>query len=255
MEAVSDILTSREAEPPGLRRMVMISAAAHVVLTAAILVMPSFTPRSSEPEEVMSISLGGAPGPNIGGSNPMGGRAIQAPTVQSTPPPRVQPPPAEKPPEMVLPTKPAPKPPPKVREAPKDARSKTPTQGAEPRPGSTPVDTGAAGTGTGLTMGGGGAGAYLDVANFCCPEYLSTMVQLIQRNWNSRQEVAGETVVKFVIERDGRISQLEIEKSSGYFALDQTAQRALLLTRQLPPLPPQYTEDQLTVHLVFRYQR
>lgn len=255
MEAVSDILTSREAEPPGLRRMVAVSAVAHVVLTAVMLVMPSFTPRSSEPEEVMTISLGGAPGPNIGGANPMGGLAVQAPSVESTPPPRVQPPPAEKPPEMVLPTKPAPKPPPKVREAPKDARSRTPTRGAEPRAGSTPLDTGAPGTGTGLTQGGGGAGAYLDVANFCCPEYLSTMVQLVQRNWNSRQEVTGETVVKFVIERDGRISQLEIEKSSGYFALDQTAQRAMLLTRQLPPLPPQYTEDQLTVHLVFRYQR
>jgi len=255
MEGVTDILMTRDAEPPGLRRMVVLSVTAHVVLTAVLLTAPSFTPRAQESEEVMTISLGGAPGPNIGGMTPMGGRPVQAPTVESTPPPRVQPPPAEKPPEMVVPTKPAPKPPPKVREAPKDARSKTPSQGPEPRPGSTVVDTGAPGTGTGLTMGGGGAGAYLDVANFCCPEYLSTMVQLIQRNWSSRQEVAGQTVMKFVIERDGRISQLEVEQSSGYFALDQTAQRALLLTRQLPPLPPQYTENQLTVHLVFRYQR
>lgn len=254
MEAVSDIIASRDAEPPGLGRMVMISAAAHIILTALILVMPSIAPRTADDEEVMTISLGGAPGPNIGGANPMGGRAIQAPSVESTPPPRVAPPPAPRTPEMVLPTKPAPKPPPKVREAPKEAPGRTPTQGVE-RPGSTPVDTGAPGTGTGLTMGGGGAGAYLDVANFCCPEYLSTMVQLIQRNWNSRQEVSGETIIKFVIERDGRISQLEIEKSSGYFALDQAAQRAMLLTRQLPPLPSQYTEDQLTVHLIFRYQR
>jgi protein TonB len=255
MEAVSDILMTRDAEPPGLRRMVAISLAAHIVLTVLVLVMPSIAPRSSEPEEVMSISLGGAPGPNVGGMNPMGGRPVQAPSVESTPPPRVLPPPAEKTPEMVLPTKPAPKPPPKVRDAPKEASAAKPVEGPAQAPGTSVAETGAQGPGTGLTLGGGGAGAYLDVANFCCPEYLSTMVQLIQRNWHSRQQVAGQTVMKFVIERDGRISQLEVERSSGYFALDQTAQRALLLTRQLPPLPPQYTEDQLTVHLVFRYQR
>jgi TonB family protein len=81
------------------------------------------------------------------------------------------------------------------------------------------------------------------------------MTQLIQRNWNSRQQVAGRTVMKFTIERDGRISSMEVERSSGYFALDQMSQRALLLTRQFPPLPAQYTESQLTVHLVFEYQR
>jgi TonB family protein len=255
MVEVSDVLTSREVEPPGLQRMIAISLTAHVVLTVVLLLAPSITPRTQDSEDVMTISLGGAPGPRVGGMTPMGGAPVQAPSVETAPPRRVQPRAAEKPPEMVLPTKPAAKPPPKVREAPKDARGVKPSQGDEPRPGSTPVDTGGRGTTTGLTQGGGGAGAYLDVANFCCPEYLSTMVQLIQRNWNSRQEVAGQTVMKFVIERDGRISQLEVEQSSGYFALDQTAQRALLLTRQLPALPPQYTEDQLTVHLVFRYQR
>jgi len=55
--------------------------------------------------------------------------------------------------------------------------------------------------------------------------------------------------------RDGRISDVSVEKPSGYFALDQAAERALLVTRQLPPLPSQYTETQLTVHLVFRYER
>ena len=81
------------------------------------------------------------------------------------------------------------------------------------------------------------------------------MLQLIQRNWTARQDVAGQTQVRFTIMRDGRIADVSVEKPSGYFALDQTAERALLVTRQLPPLPPQYTESQLTVHLVFRYER
>jgi hypothetical protein len=48
---------------------------------------------------------------------------------------------------------------------------------------------------------------------------------------------------------------VELEKSSGYAALDLTAQRALLLTKQLPPLPAAFTEPSLTVHLYFDYQR
>jgi TonB family protein len=142
-----------------------------------------------------------------------------------------------------------------VKTAPPEAASRTPTRGAEPQEGSAVAETGARGVGFGLTTGGGGTGGYLDVGNFCCPEYLTTMLQLIQRNWTSKQQVAGQTIVKFSIQRDGRITNVEVERPSGFFALDQTAQRALLVTRQLPPLPGQYTENDLTVHLIFRYER
>ena len=150
--------------------------------------------------------------------------------------------------------KPSP-PKPIVQQAPPEARSKTPVFGEEPKKGNTMAPTGATGVGFGLTTGGAGATGYLDVANFCCPEYLGGMLQLIQRNWNGRQDVLGQTQIRFTIMRDGRISDVSVEKPSGYFALDQAAERALLVTRQLPPLPSQYTETQLTVHLVFRYER
>ncbi|MEW6321748.1 MAG: energy transducer TonB, partial [Acidobacteriota bacterium] len=121
--------------------------------------------------------------------------------------------------------------------------------------GSTVADTGGKGMGFGLTQGGGGTAGYLDVANFCCPDYLSLMLDLINRNWSSKQQAAGTTVVKFVIERDGRLTGVEVERPSGYPALDLLAHRAILLTRQLPPLPAAFTEPSLTVHLVFEYQR
>jgi hypothetical protein len=38
-------------------------------------------------------------------------------------------------------------------------------------------------------------------------------------------------------------------------ALDLTAHRAILTTRQLPPLPAQFQDKSLTVHLRFNYQR
>ena len=135
-----------------------------------------------------------------------------------------------------------------------EARGRTPTRGAETREGSAIAETGGRGTGFGLSTGGGGTGGYLDVADFCCPEYLGTMLQLLQRNWASRQEVSGATMMKFTIQRDGRITDIALETSSGYAALDLSSQRALLLTRQLPPLPRPFGEDHLTVHLNFQYQ-
>ena len=62
--------------------------------------------------------------------------------------------------------------------------------------------------------------------------------------------------MKFVIERDGRHQRRR--RSSGRAALpalDYFSQRALALTRQLPPLPAAYTGERLTVHLNFDYIR
>ena len=73
----------------------------------------------------------------------------------------------------------------------------------------------ASGQGFGLSAGGGGTGGYLDVANFCCPDYLATMIDLINRNWNSKQGARGTTLLKFDIERDGRITNIVVERSSG----------------------------------------
>ena len=255
MEAVADILADRTRQPRGMNRTVAVSLLGHAVLLTAFFLMPSLTPPEEADRQVMQISLGGAPGPRAGGMTPMGGRPVQAPPLEATRRAAVTAP-APTTPEMTLPserTRPAPKTP--VKTAPPEATSRTPTRGAEPEAGSAVAETGARGVGFGLTTGGGGTGGYLDVGNFCCPEYLNTMLQLIQRNWNSNQQVGGQTIVKFTIQRDGRISDEEVERPSGLFALDQTAQRALLLTRQLPPLPAQYTENDLTVHLIFRYER
>jgi TonB family protein len=254
MDAVTPILIDRAREPEGLRRMVTISVVVHVVATAMLLMMPAPTIHDDTPRQVMTISLGGAPGPRNGGMTPMGGRTAEAAPLPSKPVPM---PPAAKAPEMVLPkltSKPE-KPRPTTKQAAEDARAKTAPKAAEATTGTTPLDTGAKGAGFGLTTGGGGTSGYLDVADFCCPDYLTTMIQLIQANWAGKQSVAGETMMKFTIQRDGRLTNIQMERSSGYFALDQTSQRSLLLTRQLPPLPAAFTEPTLTVHLNFQYER
>jgi TonB family protein len=257
VDAVTPILVERGQPRGGLWSRMGFSVLLHaIVLPVVVLFMVGSTAEDEAPRVVMQVSLGGAPGPRSGGMTPMAGRAAEAAPPTAKPAPVA--PPAAKAPEMTLPKAetrktPPPKEPPK--KAPDDAKGRATPKAAEASQGNAVAETGAKGVGFGLTTGGGQTGGYLDVANFCCPEYLATMIQLIQRNWNSKQQVAGETLVKYTIQRDGRLTNVEIERSSGYFALDQTAQRSLLVTKQLPPLPPQFTEPTLTVHLIFRYER
>lgn len=257
-EIVSDILVERARHDDGVARMLPVSLAAHAVVLLALFLMPRDWHAPVEPRTVMTISLGGTPGPRTGGMTAIGGRAVQevAPPQARPQPPA---PPAPKAPEMVLPqqkTAARPTPAPKVDKPVDQARARRPAFGTEIQEGSARVETGARGSNFGLTTGGGsGTGGYLDVGNFCCPEYLQTMLQLIQKNWNAQQTVSGQSQVKFTIQRDGTLTAIELEKPSGYFALDREAQRAVLVTKRLPPLPRQFPEDHLTVHLIFQYQR
>jgi len=50
------------------------------------------------------------------------------------------------------------------------------------------------------------------------------------------------------------LRDIEIEQQSAPF-LNMAAQRAVVATRQLPPLPAAFTGDHLTVHLVFQFKR
>lgn len=263
-EAVSDVLVDRARQTDRFARMVLYSLIAHGLLITGIVLMPASWRRSEVDlnAPVMTITLGpGAPGPDAGGRNPIADRAVQ----QVAPPqakPAPQPPPAAKAPEMVLPApgpKVAPKTPPKPIAKP-DAKSSSskPTTGPEIKAGSAKVPTGGAPVEFGgLSTGGGapGGGPRLDVQNFCCPDYLITMTQLIYRNWEQNHTVGGLVDVRFVIQRDGRITDAIVEKPSAFFPLDQAALRAILKTKQLPPLPREFPDTRLTVHLTFEYKQ
>jgi TonB family protein len=251
---VTDIILSRAHTSERLNTMIVWSIGAHIALFTFMIFMPASWRGAVDegPHTVMTISLGGAPGPRNGGLTTMGGRTVQAPAPE--PVKKVETPPAPKTPEMALPTKNARVVKPQAREAPKEATARTPSTG-QPEEGSTRVNTGARGQGFGLTSGGGGGtGVTVDTANFCCPEYLSQMTTLIQRNWQSNQGVPGSVIMKFTITRAGTIESVQVEQSSGFLAHELNAQRALLLTR-LPELPIQYPNPTLTVHMRFEYQR
>ena len=261
MHSIVPIMGQPDTESDGLFRTCLISLAGHLVVIVAIFFFPSGFLGSVDVEvraDVMTISLGGPAGPTTGGQTALAARSVQEilPLEEANRPQWVQPP-TPAPPEMILPTPDAPRRAEadvSVESAPEESRGRTPTRGPMLRQGAALAETGAEGAGLGLSAGGLGGGGYLEVGDFCCPEYLSTMISLIRRRWNNQQRVTGQVMMKFTIQRDGRITDVQRETSSGYLALDQSAERALLLTAQLPRLPTPFNDDHLTVHLNFEYQ-
>lgn len=262
MEAVvSDILQSRKREPGGLKKTAALSLAAHAAAIALILMIPSVMPRAAQqPRVVMNISLGGSPGPKTGGMQMIGGRPIQA--AQPSADPQIAkntlPSLAPTPPKMALPdAKQKPRTPLKPTVSSKDPKGTAVGRGFETQAGTAKVETGAKGQGFGLSTGGsaGDGGVKLDVAGFCCPEYIVDMRDRIIKNWNQNQRSAGVVIMKYIIQRNGQITDVEVEVSSGNPVLDLAAQRALINTRTLAPLPSGFPGPQLPVHLKFEYLR
>lgn len=259
MDAVSEILDDRSREADRLSRMVMLSLAAHVAVIGALAFMPRFSTRSDDTSRAMMISIGGAEGPDQG-RNPISARQVQVAAPEGAKP--VVTPPAPPKPEMVEPAKSAPAAS-KANTKPEPAKptpqlqSRTPSQGAEVTKGTARVETNST-TQTpfgGLATGGGGTGgAYTDYADFCCPEYLAQVVSMIRRNWQSRQGQKGTNTVKFTIRRDGTIDSVTIQEGTNQM-LNNASQRALQVTRSVPPLPAAFTPPQLTVYLQFEYER
>ena len=260
MESTTDILRERAKDQDSLGRAYSIALAGHGVLVAALLVWPTgflSSPDAAELPDVMTISLGGPAGPTSGGETALAARPVQVPLPleEADEIAWVQPP-APAPPEMTV-ADPAARrrleadlP---IETAPDEARGRTPIRGPELRQGNALAETGAQGDGRGLSAGGLGADGSLELGDFCCPEYLGTMMGNIKRRWDSNQRVIGDVRMKFTVQRDGRMTDIELVRGSGYLGLDQSAERALRFT-SLPPLPARYTEDDLTIHLNFQYQ-
>jgi TonB family protein len=263
---VTDVLRDRMEEPGGLRTTALLSLLVHSVAVAALVIGPlRWVSRTvDEKKHVMTISLGGAGvGPQTTGMTTIAARAVQ--TTEPAPKPEAVRAPAAAVPKMTVPiektpppAKPAKTPPKALEDLAKtpEARGTTLARGDQLRSGEAVANTGARGQGFGLSTGGGsGVSPVLDVGNFCCPEYIELMRRQIMANWNQRAEVPGSVIMRFTIQRDGRLTDIGSDQGSGTIALDLAARRALELTRQLAPLPAGYPNQTLTVHLTFDYQR
>jgi len=89
--------------------------------------------------------------------------------------------------------------------------------------------------------------------DFCCPDYLTAILQEVSRHWQSAQQATGEVVVRFSIETDGRPIGVALERTSGLAGLDKASERAVEASR-FPPLPAQLTDRRPLLHLTFVYE-
>src|SRR5207249_8629351 len=104
--------------------------------------------------------------------------------------------------------------------------------------------------GTGGPAPGGGAVA-LNGSDFPFAWYVRTVHAKITERWAGRAIPGQQPVAVFDIGRDGRISGLAIEKSSGNTYYDQAALRAITEAAPFPPLPAEFGGQALGVKLGF----
>lgn len=84
--------------------------------------------------------------------------------------------------------------------------------------------------------------------------YLNVILTRISDNWLNPYAGQAKTLsatVVFVIERDGAVREVKLEKRSGDPGYDASCERALLVLDRLPPLPPEFTGPRLKLHLEF----
>lgn len=235
-DAVAEVLSERRALVPRRSPSVVVSLLIHFGIAALILVGSRRDSLQPAPQ-VLNIRL--APPPVTAAPPPV----VEAPTAPAPAPAPVEQAKPEKAAEKKTPKKPVekalfgkstqkPSPPVPSREA----RALTPPPAAAP-----PAP---AGPGTGI--------AGLEGGDFPYTIYIERMLTLIGSNWlrpQSQREVI--TQVYFVIERDGRVRDVKVEKESGIASFDRAALRAVMESSPLPPLPFGYSGTYLGVHLTF----
>jgi protein TonB len=160
------------------------------------------------------------------------------------------------------------KPQPVTKKAPTDASAK---ESSDKAPGKV------SGTGSGVRIGGGGSGAggtgsgsgagsgsafssQIGLANFPFTYYIQNIINKVSGNWFTSLVDPGITgsfqvTVHFRIHRNGQVSDLKVEETSGIRSLDMSAFRAIQSSAPFPPLPRAYEDDYLGIYLIFEHSK
>lgn len=274
MSLAVDRILERRARAAGRPPAASIVAAVllHGLFVALVLILPRLTPPPPQPSFVPVTIL---PAQALGVRRPASRPKPEKPAPQpEKPAPEPEPEPAreeapvlpredeepEKPKPAPTPRETLPKPP---RETPKKPEPPKPSSGAET--GRNPAGTAAQGTPEGEagrrgdaagnplgTTAFGSAIAGLD-SDFKFGYYIDQLLGAIDAKWN-RPSMGDDVraIISFRIERDGRISELEVAESSGYNSYDLAALRAVQNAAPFPPLPRGYRQDSLGVKLIVR---
>lgn len=111
---------------------------------------------------------------------------------------------------------------------------------------------GAQGSPLGTTAFGSELGG-VDNPDFTYGYYLDRLLSLIDAQWVRPSMGTGiKTVIFFRINRDGSMTDLRVEQSSGYNSFDLAALRAVQNAAPFPPLPRAFQHESLGVNLIVR---
>lgn len=100
----------------------------------------------------------------------------------------------------------------------------------------------------------GATALFTDSANFPYPWYIAQVREALWNAWTGKMPTGGDlrSTVKFTIERNGDIKSASVEKSSGNRLFDNATEAAAQSAAPFPPLPDDFFEDTLTVHVEFK---
>jgi TonB family protein len=138
------------------------------------------------------------------------------------------------------------------------SKIETPVRGSSVEGGlKTGISSGGSGGGDGS---GGGYGSGIGGGFFPYAYYVDLLRGRISSSWYSSLVVPGlkgkyVAGVYFVVQRDGAISGLRLENSSGIASLDLSARRAVENAAPFAPLPPDFPSQYLVVHFEFEWEK
>ena len=257
-------------EQERIDRFIVASVCLHGALLAFVFFSPKFF--STLGPNWGSASASAESGINVKIAGSMSGIALPTPEVVSETAPANDNPgfyktkPVEAPPEPTKKAEPIPDPkvlktppkkvappiPPATKSTPVPETPPNAVPGGEGRPS---MSYGEFSTGAGAAGVGFGDAAFGDRFG----TYVNTLKRTISNNWlksmvDARVQKAPRVYVTFDIERDGTVTNVGVQQSSGIPSLDRSAQRAVSVS-SLPPLPSEYRGSKVNVIFYFEYSR
>ncbi len=94
----------------------------------------------------------------------------------------------------------------------------------------------------------------LDTTGFEYSYYLAIIRDRIGNNWVRTYTGTGKVKVYFKVMKNGEIRDARVEISSGNPGLDRLAIEAVLKSNPLPPLPENFKENYIGIHIWFNYE-
>jgi periplasmic protein TonB len=253
---------------------VLVSTVLHAAALAGVWVLGAGAPLPAM--KVYAVDLVSPPPSTLGPPAPERSEPMPDPTPDPTPEPVAEPvaPPAPPVPEPSpaprpttqprpepAPPQPAPRrepPPPAPRQEPRPAASREPAPPQQRPPAAEPARAAAPSAGARpqeATVGGDGLMVRTAGAEFVDQAYLENIYRQVHRHFRKPDESrADRAEIRFWINRDGSVSDIQVVSSAGSFRFRAAAMEAIEqagISRAFGPLPRAYTADRLLISFSF----